>query len=71
MLGQAGSDMSKTMKASVDALKTYLETISKDKKLADAHARYVRLFYESLLSVGFSDDQALRIVTGAPMPGAR
>ncbi len=71
MLGQASPDMSKAMKASVEALKTYLDTISKDKKLADAHARYIRLFFESLLATGFSEEQALRIVTGAPMPGAR
>jgi hypothetical protein len=67
----AGFDMQKAMKASSDALEAYMVNLAGSKRIAEAHAKYIRALYEGLIRVGFSADEAVRIASGAPLPGTR
>ena len=67
----AGFDMEKAMKAGSDALEAYMVNLAGSKRIPEAHAKYIRALYENLVRVGFSEDEALRIAAGAPLPGTR
>ncbi len=73
MLGMTPHEpnLARAMKASLEAVRVYVEGLADDKKIAKSHARYIRRFYEALLEEGFSEEQAVRIAASAPAPGAR
>ncbi|MBD3175560.1 MAG: hypothetical protein GF320_10280 [Armatimonadia bacterium] len=64
-------DYAGAMRASAEAMRAYMESIAKDKKLVTAHAQYLRNLYEALISAGFAEDQALKIVASGTMPGSK
>jgi hypothetical protein len=48
-----------------------MEAMAKDKRLAAAHAQYLRNLYEALVKTGFSEEQSLHIVASGILPGAK
>ncbi len=64
-------DLQGALRAGVEGLRTHLELVSQDQRIAKAHARYVRILFEALREEGFTEGQALQVVSGAPLPGAR
>jgi len=64
-------DIVGAMRASVDGLAAYMQGLAGNKKIAEAHARYIRSLYEALLKADFTPEEALQIVASAPLPGTR
>lgn len=64
-------DHTRAMQAGAEGMRAYVEALAKDRKLATAHARYLRNLYDALLAEGFREDQALQIVAMSTLPGAR
>jgi|GEM_PF-1352048 hypothetical protein len=73
MLGRRNPpmDYTKAMQAGAEGMRAYMEAMAKDKRLAAAHAQYLRNLYEALVKTGFSEEQSLHIVASGILPGAK